>query len=375
MKRGIKNFIETMIFAVIVLVLIQTFLEDFAVLAGWAWAPRKILVITGFFFDLFFTLEFLIRLYYALARREGKLYMLHQKGWVDLVASVPLLMFNSGPAVLAVAGGTLGIAGMGGLLNVLKVVKVVRIARVLRLLRVLKVFKQIKFVDSQMAQRHIARIVSTLVTALILPVMVLSFVFSMISVGDLADQHKKRADSLVAFLESQEPAVVWDYCQHEKSFLVVRNQGKVVFSRYDDADYSRYFGPTDYEYRSSGDYELFLDNRGLEKQQARENLTIFVIVVFVIFVFLVFYSSHFAMTVTDPITIMMKGMLESSYNLEVKIPSLYAKDDVYRLARSYNDAFLPMKARDAMDSDEMVDLQVDDLDSLFEGMGEEETPS
>lgn len=372
MRQGIKNFIETVLFGIILLVLVQTFLEDFAVLAGWSWDLRRILIFSGFFFDLFFTIEFLVRLYYALARREGKEYMLHRKGWVDLVASVPLLMFNSGPAVMALVGGTLGIAGMGGLLNVLKVIKVVRIARVLRLLRVLKVFKQIKFVDSPMAQRHISRIVSTVVTALIVPVMLLSLFFSLVNTGDLEDEFKERTEYMVEFLQSQEPAVVWDYCQTEKSFLVVRQAGEALYSRFSDQDYQRYFAPTDYTVMESGEFTFFLDNRPQEKQQAKDNLTTFLVVVFLISILLIFYSPHFAMTVTDPIMVMEKGMNETSYNLEVRVPPLYKDDDVYRLAQAYNDAYLPMKARNTVEAQEMMDLQVDDLDSLFDGVAQVE---
>ncbi len=369
MKRGIKNFLESIVFLVILLVLVQTFLEDFAVLMGWSWDIRRILVITGFFFDLFFTVEFLFRLYYALARREGKEYLLHGKGWIDFVAAVPLLMFNSGPAVLAVMGGTLGVAGMGGLLNVLKTVKVVRIARVLRLLRILKVFKQIKFVDSPMAQRHVSRIVATVVTAMIIPVMVFSMFFSFVTVQDAEENYRSRISYLGNFLEDQEPAVVWDYCQAEKAFLVVRHEGETIFSRYQDEAYRTYFGPTDYSYHQVGAYEIFLDARPMETAQSRSNFTFFLMVVFVIAVFLIFYSPHFAMTVTDPIIVMRKGIQETTYNLEVKIPRGYTEgDDVYQLARAYNDVFLPMKLRNAGETEEMGDIQVDNFDDLFEGL-------
>ena len=70
-----------------------------------------------------------------------------RRGWVDLAASVPLILLNSGPAVLALAAGGVSVLGLGGILNVLKVIKAIRIARILRLLRVLKIFKQIKYAD------------------------------------------------------------------------------------------------------------------------------------------------------------------------------------------------------------------------------------
>ncbi|MFW6360879.1 MAG: ion transporter, partial [Spirochaetota bacterium] len=56
----VRNFFESLVVFAIVLVLVQTFLEDLALLVGWSWNVRKILIITGFGFDLFFTIEFLI---------------------------------------------------------------------------------------------------------------------------------------------------------------------------------------------------------------------------------------------------------------------------------------------------------------------------
>ena len=65
MRSRTKSVLESVVIAAIFLVLAQTFLEDFAVLIGWTWSTRMILVYAGFFFDLFFTVEFLSRLYAA----------------------------------------------------------------------------------------------------------------------------------------------------------------------------------------------------------------------------------------------------------------------------------------------------------------------
>ena len=61
MQSRIKNLVESVVVLAIFAVLIQTFLEDYAVLAGWSWGMRKILIFTGLGFDLFFSIEFLIR--------------------------------------------------------------------------------------------------------------------------------------------------------------------------------------------------------------------------------------------------------------------------------------------------------------------------
>jgi hypothetical protein len=47
------------------------------------------------------------------------------------------------------------------------------------------------------------------------------------------------------------------------------------------------------------------------------------------------------MTVSDPIYVMRKGMEENGYNLEVKEDPRFPEDDIFALARAYNETFLP----------------------------------
>ena len=54
MSIRMRSILESVVVVAILLVLVQTFLEDFAVLSDWIWSSRRILVITGFAFDLFF---------------------------------------------------------------------------------------------------------------------------------------------------------------------------------------------------------------------------------------------------------------------------------------------------------------------------------
>jgi len=106
-----------------------------------------------------------------------KEYMGKGQGWIDFIASVPLVVLNSGPAFIALMAGSGVLFSVGGILNILKIVKTVRIARILRLLRVLKIFKQIKNTNSVMAQRHIQKITAMVITTFVFTV----FGFSLFS--------------------------------------------------------------------------------------------------------------------------------------------------------------------------------------------------
>jgi hypothetical protein len=123
MKKQTKQFWENLVMLFIFLVLVQTFLTDLAEVALWSWNIRKIMIITAFLFDLIFTLEFLIRFFYALYQGPGELkkYFFMRQGWVDLIVSIPLLLFSSTPELFALVTGSV-IGGFGGVLNILKVV-------------------------------------------------------------------------------------------------------------------------------------------------------------------------------------------------------------------------------------------------------------
>ena len=81
---------------------------------------------------------------------------------------------------------------------------------------------------------------------------------------------------------------------------------------------------------------------------------------------LVYYSPHFAITVTDPLQVMQKGITDPLYNFEVKIPDRYQNDDIYRLADAYNRIFLPLKDRNQENTEAQSSvLNLDDVKDLL----------
>jgi hypothetical protein len=71
MKGRFRNLIEGLVTTAIILVLIQTIAEDVLVLSGASWMIRRIFLYTGFAFDLFFTVEFLVRSWDAITERRA----------------------------------------------------------------------------------------------------------------------------------------------------------------------------------------------------------------------------------------------------------------------------------------------------------------
>lgn len=372
--RKLGDFLETVVVVAILLVLVHTFLEDYSVMAAWGVNARKWIIWAGLGFDLFFTIEFFTRMYLALANRQGIDYFFRQRGWIDFLASIPLLLFNSLPNTLALLAGAGLLTGIGSFLNVLKVIKAVRIARILRLMRIVKLFRKIRYVRSPMAQRHIALITTISVTILVfwsvgasamealgvLPGLETTYV----SGQNLRARAIAEAGAGNPALAERAAAVA----AMDPTVLVVRLQGgKTVWSRYDGAYYRANFLPGDYSYHSSHGVEVFLDERPFAGAAAREGIVFFFAVVLTVLGYLFLYAPRFALGISDPIHIMRRGMEESNYNLEVKIPPERAEDDVFDLARLYNGVFLPLKDREGAGKEaEGSALKIDDIKYLVE---------
>ena len=365
MNKRAKDILENIVLAAIFLVLIQTFIEDLAVIRGWSWNARKVLILTGFCFDLFFTIEFLARLYGAIADGKVRDYIILRRGWIDLLASVPLLLLNSGPAAFAILLGGGAVGGAAGILNVLKVIKAVRIARILRLLRVLKIFRQIKNTDSEMAQRHVSKVATMGVSVFVFVLLAISVFSAVLKLPSAAQQNEQMiVDVIMAWSDGEE-----DGAGMMSDLLIVKEEGETVFSRFDNDYYEENFGFSDYYYAEYMDYQFFFDARGIEKIQSTDNLMYFIIILILVLSYTFIYSPHFAITVSDPIHVMRRGLEEKSYNFEVKIDQDYRKDDIFRLAEDYNNIFLPMKDLKHAEDDEIdadsLELKMDDIQDLF----------
>ncbi len=365
------KLLESLVTVVILLVIVQTFLDDFSIITGWTQNARKILMFTGFMFDLFFTIEFLTRLYNGLTRRRAFYYLVHERGWIDFLASVPLLIFSSSPPLLSYLLGGAAVAGLGGILNILKLIKAIRVARILRLLRILKIFRKIKYTNSRMNQRHLAKVITISVTVIVFAFFGYSVLSELVGSIGPTSISEKREEKVISLLDRGGVSSETSKRQielFEDEVLLVKRAGKAVFTRYNQEYFSQNFTIGDYSYVKNGEWEIFMDrrmdNRVQEKNQSWQALFFFVMVILLFIFYLVVYSPHFAITVTDPIHVMKRGLDEKDYNLAVKIPETYQDDDIFELSKLYNEVYLPLKDRN-QDTEERTDLQIDDIADIF----------
>lgn len=376
----IIKVLETLVIIMILLVLIQTFLEDLSVYLGFSSQAIKNIKLTALFFDLFFTIEFIFRLIAAVGRKEGKIYFLNKNGWIDMLASVPLLLLVSGPYFLEnVLGISFSSIAVFNTLGLVKVIRAIRVTRILRFLRVLKIFGKIKNVESVMAQRHIS-VISTIVIFSLILFLFITATFQQLGVidSDISRIEKIEEDQNNTFTQlyftldkNKFIEAANSISLNNQSILAVEFMGEKIY--YDASievkDANNIFKKNHteskviYDQILSGKLIVVYSRDKLLRAEALTNLINFFLILFVLLCLVIIYTRHFAQTVTDPIFVMRNGFEKKEYTLAVKIPDIYQNDDIFYLANDYNNRWLPAKMRKLNEMKSKTSLL--SLDSVF----------
>ncbi len=364
------SFWENFILGVIVLVIIQTFLDDYSNYAHWSISARNFLLITGFIFDLIFTIEFTIRTVIAVKKKELKQYLFYRRGWIDFLASLPLLLLNSGPSLYFLLTGSLAIGkNFIGVLNVLKVVKAIRVTRILRLIRIMKIFGKIHNAESKMAQRHI----STIATIGVFTVVSVLLVFSFIKINSTEKLYNSKKIHYTKLIKNIEKVntdmdvplkiLTFNILSNDYSVLKCYFDDFLIFSNIADDKFEKYYSYEDIMVINKGDFVLYIDVSEITKETAAINIQNFFIIIMLVIGYMIFYTKHFVQTISDVAYIMYRGMKEDKYNLQVKIKEEYKDDEIFKLAELYNEKWLPMKIKlqDENKAKKESNLSINDL--------------
>jgi hypothetical protein len=273
--------------AVVFLALVQTFCEDLVVATYCSWGTRRLLLCTGFGFDLFFTVEFLVGLYTAALNRKTRYYLVYGQGWIDFLVSLPLLVFYSGPAMFGLAAG-----GMTAL------PLIAQMSRGFRFLRFLKIFRIRPFGPrGNGGASGAAVLVSVLVTAGALLGPLISRPGALEK--RVLDEYSSEALGIAARAGDEEELIreIRDYSRRDEDLLVVRRDAGLMYSRYDTSYYAARFGPADYLYidvplGAKSSLEFFFSLKPLFAEDARRGISYFCVLASLFLAFFIYSRIH-----------------------------------------------------------------------------------
>ena len=343
-------WLENSIIIIIVMVIIHTIIDDLALAFNWPHKTQAMIIVLGFCFDLIFTIEFIGRSLISSGQKKFLHYIKHQRGWIDLLASVPLLLFVSGPALLVLLLDIDQAGTAFGFLSVLKTTKAIRVTRILRLIRVIKLFGKIQNTESVMTGRHIGTISTISVVCLILVLVLTEFV-PILRFGNQEDYYNRRQKELMSLMATPD-----DINKPDKEWLIHylgTNPNNVDIVKLLDLDgnpvytnkaerelkWTQYKTPINI----GGGYKVIISHFPADAVHSRVNLLILIGILFIIGAMMLVYTGVFARQIAEPIYIMDKGLRDMDYNLEVKLDAYNKNDEVFRLARAFNIRWLPLK--------------------------------
>lgn len=347
-----RKFVERFIVTAIILTLVHSFLAEYSVYARWSVASRNTLLYTGFIFDLIFSIEFIVK---GIIKGKGRhffSYIKYERGWADLLTSLPVLAVYTVPMLYVIICVDIqGGAAASGVISLLKTVKDTNIIGILRLLRIIKLFNKIPHINSKMTRHHAAKTAATAVCTALAAFMIWSLLEGLPS-QSAVEKRRTEYSRMITELESISSLNNLSFRESCENFLlsdlrvmrILYNTGHKT-ERLSEPEFRKYYNEEDYIDVRGGLCSLMISVKDIESGKAGHNLLRFFIIVSLAAAFIFLYSAHFTATVSDVADVLNSGFRKKDYNFMVKLREEYRDEELYRLARFYNDAYLPAKLR------------------------------
>ncbi len=365
-----KRAYEKIIFTAVVLAVIHILAYETAVYYHWSILSRKILTVAGFILDLILSVDFSVKTLSAIRNEGFKYYLIRRRGWVDMMSSVPLLLFDSGLSLLlifAMDGGSVSAISVS-----MKFIIITRLVGVLRLFRIIRLINIIKFTESRMVQSHIPVIISTAGGAYIAAV----FIFNILTAGDLSSPYHQRHQNYLALADglkriSDMNSISFRDTAHQilssdLNILKIEYSDGHITSRTDPSVFIKYYSAADYIKVAGRGCVLSVSVADINSVMALERIRGFVTMIFIAGSILVFYTVYFRRNVSDVSRILNSGFRKKDYYLLVKVPEWNEDHEIFKLAKFYNEAYLPAKMKKAAGRihDKSGALSMDDIEGL-----------
>lgn len=244
-----------------------TFVLEGGTVFGAPWALRSLSSLLCLCLDVFFLLELAVKSASAFADGRLRGYLGHGGGWRDGLAAILPLVFTSGPFLF---GGLTGLASTATV-TALGSFRLLRGLGLLRLLRLVRLFPS----DIEEGRMTGATRAAALALAASLGVLIIAETASI--AGLWPDAHAALEDKRAATLRALAQTPGADGSElialADADLLLVRYQGRVVYTRYSAEEYHRRFGPDEIGYLRKGeDVEAFFSLTAELRAQAASTL-------------------------------------------------------------------------------------------------------
>lgn len=372
-----RKIFENFILIAIILVIPQTIIEEIALAYHFLPDTKNALIYSMFAFDLIFTIEFIIRLIWAIREKGVRKYLGGGLGWVDFLSSIPLLLLHSGPMLylLLTHHAAMEIEALA-VMNVLKIAKIIRVSRVLRLMRFLKLLKNLHFIHSALAQRHLNFIISSIISFIILAVIALN-ISGIWGLGALHEIKKKNYETLLSQHLEFSTTYSKDFIEllpgilnKDNSILSVDYQGKKIYKVEKKLSIFDIYSFEKIEFKNLTIY--YIDYEAIEIE-ARFNLCVIIMILIIVAGLMLLYTRKFSLEIADTVNIVSKGISDHDYFIKLKESGDH-NDEIDELSRVYNNTWLPLKLHHKAEiysdsEDDSLTKKADaiDLESMMDG--------
>jgi hypothetical protein len=345
-----KNFWEKIILILIILAVVHIFLDEFSRFDHWSVFARNNLMLAGFFLDIFFTMEFAVRILMAYGKNKTQQYIKYDRGWADFFGSIPLLILDFPAVYLFIYGIFEEGSAAPAFFTVFLFISDLRITRILRFIRVIKLSRKFPKASSPMTRHHTAAVSATVVVTIICSLAFFSFTGTA-AVNKALERTRfyDESISLIIYLQNKskisKDGIAKKMFSEDKNLLNLSYRNEIIISRISDEKFMEYFGRVDYAFVNNRGFVLQFSLADLNREEAYYNLIWFLIIILVSFSVLFIYSRHFADTVSSVISSVIMGFRSKQYSEQAKIRKEFEQDEVYKLAGFYNDFYLPAKLK------------------------------
>ena len=341
-KSSLGRYAEGFILILILLVMIETVFEEYAVFADFTVRIRKYALIAGFCFDLLFSIEFLARLFVSARRGGTAAYMGNEGGVIDFFSSLPLLVFHSGPLIwITFFSGDAGFFAILGSISFFKVVKVLRVTRTLRFIRTLKIFGKVR-TRYRMTPKYVSRAISLAITIIVLALMGFSFVGR----GEVIQPRATAVEKILANYVLNAPEHNFkEVLSGVDSVLFIERDGENVYSTVTKRAFQENYFSDDYYKRSIMGYDVYFSNKDLKKTISFINMLAYAMVIGIILILTTVYRLFFNRHVSGVLGVMIKGFKAADYLTPVRVNRKRMDFEIYQLSEQYNKKWLPLKRK------------------------------